>query len=87
MKKHLWGMLYGLFLTAFSVYVLLDTFVIERVYTRVPPDNGNGNASDMGNGAADQDSGAPTGQSASLPVQTATSYTDGKISVTITEYR
>lgn len=87
MKKYLWGMLYGLFLTAFSVYVLLDTFVIERVYTRVPPDNGNRNASDMGNGAADQDSGAPTGQSASLPVQTATSYTDGKISVTITEYR
>lgn len=87
MKKHLWGMLYGLFLTAFSVYVLLDTFVIERVYTRVPPDNGNRNASDMGNSAADQDSGAQTGQSASLPVQTATSYTDGKISVTITEYR
>lgn len=87
MKKHLWGMLYGLFLTSFSVYVLLDTFVIERVYTRVPPDNGNRNASDMGNSAADQDSGAQTGQSASLPVQTATSYTDGKISVTITEYR
>lgn len=34
MKKYLWGFAYGIFLTAFTVYVLLDTFVITRVYSR-----------------------------------------------------
>lgn len=34
MKKYLWGLIYGIFLTAFTIYVLLDTFVITRVYSR-----------------------------------------------------
>lgn len=32
----LWGILYGLLLTFYTVYVLLDTFVIPGVYTVVP---------------------------------------------------
>ncbi len=38
-KNYLWGILYGLFLTGFTVYVLLDTFVIARVYRPVTPDS------------------------------------------------
>lgn len=34
-KRHIFAILYGLVLTAFTVYVLLDTFVITRVYTEV----------------------------------------------------
>lgn len=37
MKKHLWPLLYGLILTAFTAYVLADTFVIVKKYTAIPP--------------------------------------------------
>ena len=36
MKKHLGSILYGLSLFSFTVFVLLDTFVITRVYSTVP---------------------------------------------------
>lgn len=35
MKKYLFGVLYGLLLTSFTAYVLLDTFVISHVYENV----------------------------------------------------
>ena len=35
-KKHLFAILYGMLLTAFTVYVAMDTFVITRVYSDVP---------------------------------------------------
>ncbi len=35
MKKYGWGIVYGVLLTLFTAYVLLDTFVIARVYTGV----------------------------------------------------
>ena len=38
MKKNLWGICYGLTLVAFTIYVLLDTFVITRVYETVQSD-------------------------------------------------
>lgn len=31
-KNYLWGVLFGLCLSAFTTYVLLDTFVLTRVY-------------------------------------------------------
>ncbi len=37
MKRYIWGFFYGLMLTAFSVYVLLDTFVITKVYQQETP--------------------------------------------------
>ncbi len=38
MKKYLWAVIYGVILTAFTVYATLDTFVITRVYeTPVQP--------------------------------------------------
>ncbi len=51
-KKHLWGILYGLALAGFTAYVLMDTFVIARVYTQVAPEEGSeGNAETGGNGS------------------------------------
>lgn len=78
MKKYIWGILYSLILTAFTVYVLLDTFVIARVYTAAPA------ATNSGSSAFDD--GSHTGQTGSAPVQTATSYSDANISITITEH-
>ena len=38
-RRYLWGIAYGLLLTAFTAYILLDTFVIGRVYSQIsaPP--------------------------------------------------
>lgn len=35
MKKYIWPAVYGIILTVFTVYVILDTFVIEKIYTKV----------------------------------------------------
>ena len=35
-RKNMAALLYGLILTAFTAYFLLDTFVIARVYSTVP---------------------------------------------------
>ena len=37
-RSYFWGVLYGILLTAFSAGLLLDTFVIRRVYTAVQPE-------------------------------------------------
>lgn len=69
LKRYLWAICYGLLLTSFSSYILLDTFVIGRVYTQVT---------------------APTTTVPTLseaPVITDNSYSDGNISITVTEYR
>lgn len=80
MKKHFWTILYSFLLTAFTVYVLLDTFVIARVYITVPSDGGQSvSAATEGSSATEQEDPAA--------VLTDTSYSDGNISVTITEHR
>lgn len=35
-KKHLYGILFGLVLSLYTVYVLLNTFVIVRVFSEFP---------------------------------------------------
>ena len=72
MRKHLFGLLYGLLLAAFTAYVALDTFVLVRVY--------------HGETANQTDSATvlPTTQPA---VVTDRSYQDANITLTITEYR
>ena len=35
-KHHVWAMVYGLLLSVFTAYVLLDTFVIVRIYNQLP---------------------------------------------------
>lgn len=70
------SLLYGLILTAFTLYVLLDTFAISRVYTPVVQETIPTSPS------------APTVPAATEPVQiTDNAYSDGNISITITEYR
>ncbi|MDD3394334.1 MAG: phosphodiester glycosidase family protein [Anaerotignum sp.] len=45
-KKYVWALIYGLMLTAFTFYVVMNTFVITKVYSAVPSQtNETGNAS------------------------------------------
>lgn len=71
MKKYLWGVLYAAVLTSFTVYILLDTFVIARVYRQAPSDGVSAAES------VEENTAEITGNS----------YEDGNISVTITEHR
>lgn len=77
MKSKLFGILYPLLLTAFTVFVLLDFFVIERVYVVV--ESSSVEPSEQGSTTSDisVDSG----------IQTENSYTDENISIVITEHR
>lgn len=91
MKKYVWAILYALLLLSFTVYLLLDTFVITQIY--VPEQSGSEQietqdvnferspAKDMSMQAieAEQTSGQIT--------MTDTSYSDDHIHISITEYR
>ena len=68
-----------MFLLAFTAYVMLDTFVITRVYTTVPSDDTD--SSTLGKGSTSS-IGIPNSS-----IITANSYTDDAISIIITEYR
>ncbi len=71
-KKHWFSILYALCLISFTLYVLLDTFVITRTYQAVATE-----APALV---------APT--ATPVPVlQTERAYSDGNISITISEYR
>lgn len=90
MKKYLWGILYGLILSAFSVYILMDTFVITRVYTQVPPDTTTDNF--VSSGLMSPPNAQSTGNKKdpvvpSSPTTSNNAYTDENISITLTEYR
>ncbi len=81
MKRYIWGFLYGLALAAFTVYVLLDTFVITKVYMHEPPTTPE-TIADYGHGSDLETSG-----NTSATVITDKSYSDDNISITLTEYR
>lgn len=102
MKKHLWGLLYGCLLTCFTVYVLLDTFVIPREYVVVEKEDCEDNSSDKTNnglGSLDNSESSndknnsndkDNSNNNSFPdeiIITDNSYSDENISITITEYR
>ncbi|MGN0793056.1 MAG: phosphodiester glycosidase family protein [Aristaeellaceae bacterium] len=74
MKKYAWPLLYGLLLTAFTVWLALDTFVIERVYEPVSQ------AQPQETITAVQ----PTTEPATI---TDSSYRDANIQITLTEHR
>ena len=78
-RKHYFAIFYSILLTAFTVYMALDTFVITRVYAAVPSAETSTSADE--NNVSSQDN---TSRSA---VSTETAYQDENISVTITEYR
>lgn len=73
-QKPLWPLIYGLCLTIFTLYVLLDAFVIPRAYTQVET-------------AAQTQSGAEETLSTLSAAVTDDSYSDGELSITITLYR
>ncbi len=72
LKKYLWGIIYGILLTAFTTYVLLDTFIITRVY--------NTNLS----GTEISDTNSIPQPS---PLITRRSYEDSNISISLREYK
>ena len=71
--EHWWAVGYGCLLTAFTVYLMLDTFWIARIYHALPQ------------GQSAQPSGVQ--QPATAPLLTDTSYTDENITITLTQYR
>ena len=78
-KKHKTIIAYMLVLAVFTTYVVLDTFVITRVYSE---SSGSGVESSL---QADDSTTASTGNTVSAAV-TQDTYSDGKISVQLDEY-
>lgn len=86
MKKYLWAIVYSIMLVAFSAYVLLDTFVIARVYSTASSEK----SLILGNGINPQQEQIRGGQvnaATTTPIITDRSYSDSNILITITEYR
>ena len=99
LKKHLWTICYSIFLTAFTVYVMLDTFVIARVYTEVPENitssieetEAQTNADSAEEIVTEEITTEPTTTEAekntTTQIQTDNYYSDENITITLTEYR
>lgn len=97
-KNRIWPIIYGLILTAFTAYAVLDTFVIARVYDTVEP---SGKTNSYITQKATTDSSSDTEQAdetdsiqldtdssvASEAVSTKDSYSDDNISIKISEYQ
>ena len=85
-KSSLWTKLYSAALVAFTVFVLLDTFLIPRAYvTEADSVQGQSeNTASTVSSAATAEEGETASASA---VVSENSYSDGNISITITEYR
>ena len=78
-KKSIFGIVYGLILVSFTIYVLLDTFVITRVYSEIVEDTDTisqtiSRDKTIGNSTLEE------------PVITDSSYQDENISIMINEY-
>lgn len=73
MKKYIWGIIYGTLLTAFTLYILMDTFVIPRVYSDAPQPSPTPAVST-----------APNPNPALI---TDSIYCDENITITLTKYR
>ncbi len=79
-KRFLWAAVYSLLLLCFTVYAVMDTFVIARVYREAAPDTQTQSPS------AASGSGAALSSSES-PIITEDSYQDDQISITLMQYR
>jgi len=78
-KKFAWAIIYTILLASFTLYTVLDTFVITRVYTAVQAEE-----SDSNGDTAAEDSDTQLTEAGTV---TENSYSDENISITITEYR
>ena len=87
MKKHIWAICFTSALIAFTVFIALDTFVLSAAY--------NENATGMNTSlfsvrteTQNEDAQAPdeTVQEQTVAVSNESSYKDGNVSITLTEY-
>ncbi len=85
MKKYIWGILYGILLTAFTGYVLFDTFVITKVYQTVPLEKEGADMAEQDDNATDPQEPVSE-QQGSASNTVVDSYTDDDISISISEY-
>lgn len=81
----------ALFIVGFTIYVLMDTFVLEETYTPVNPNNSS-SAADQSESSAVGNSTDPSESSGEIDnshnaVITENSYTDDNISIVLTKYR
>lgn len=84
-KTSLWTKLYSIVLTMFTVFVLLDTFIIPRAY--VVESYERGSSGQSASAAVSTESDESSTASGVAAVVTKKAYTDENISITITEYR
>ncbi len=80
-RRYWWAVLYGLLLVMFTLYLLMDTFVISRVYT-IEAVTG----SEITDSVQEQD-GEDEQESSTEIILTENTYRDENIAITITEYR
>ena len=97
-SKHWFALLYGAILFLFTGYLLLDTFLIPHAYATVsdpveaavPEEDAADLITIVTEPAEERETDAAPVKTSSEPVETVvtdTSYSDGSISVTLTEYR
>lgn len=90
-KKYIWPIIYSILLFSFTIHILLDTFIIARVYTEVPSEE---SPSESEAYAPNNSAPTPTDTAPSLltdkaeaPVITDNTYKDTEITISITEFR
>lgn len=97
-RKNLFGILFGAALLGFSAYLLLDTFVIVRKYAAAAPSRSRfetaeaaasetAETSDTSDTIEIVDPAEEPAEAEQTVVTTDTSYSDGNITVTLTDYR
>lgn len=96
MKKHLWAVCFSAALAAFTAYLALDTFVIPKAYGSAASQANTAMFPDSDTTASDEPSTAALSSAAQTQAEsseaeeeilsTDTSYRDGNIAVTLTEY-
>lgn len=83
-KKYVWAVIFSILLTSFTVFVVLDTFVITHVYTVV--DSGS-NASSRNSTLLSSSDDTDTDTGLQSGAVTGDSYSDENINIKITTYR
>lgn len=78
-RQYIWGICYGLMLTGFTVYIILDSFVIKRIYSDISPMKEQSKSDDI--------EPEPHNISDSSLVVTDCLYDDENISTVINKYR
>lgn len=92
-NKYLWGIIYGCLLTCFTVFVLLDTFVIPKAYIVVEKESSEKESSQTEASEKENSENEDTPQNTEISSEsnkieiTDRSYQDENISIVITEIR